>query len=175
MHFGKHTKSHLVTYNRKRSLASKLQMQGRYEIQMPHAKTARSINLCTYWLGYDRGLTADEWAVFPTDLVRLTTRVTHLTPALPHEKDCHILSGVQEGLKTWIRYHIERGPWLKRSNMYVRAAGELILEARHRICRATLPAVLNSRDRRSILRSFSISGYDKVILFCYSMDTCSIN
>lgn len=80
MHCGKHTESHLVTYSRERSLAYKVQMQGRYEVQMPYAKTARLINLCTHWFGYDRGLTAEEWAVFPTDLVRATTLVTHVSP-----------------------------------------------------------------------------------------------
>jgi hypothetical protein len=152
-----------------------MHMQGRYEVQMPYAKTARLINLFTYWFGYDRSLTAEEWAVFPTDLVRATTLVTHFPPALPHEKDNPILSGVQEGLKVWIKYHIGRGPRLKWSNMYVRAAGELILEARHQICCATLPAVVAFRDCRCTLRSFSIFECDKVILYRYSMDNYTIN
>ena len=165
-----------MTYSRKRSTASKVQMQGRYEVQMPYAKTARLINLCTYWFGYDRGCTSGEWAVFPTDLVRATALVTHFSPALPHQqKDAPILPGVQEGLKVWIKYHIGHGPRLKWSSMFVRAPGELSKKARHQICCATLPAVVSSRDCRSTLRSFSITEYNKVILSCCPTNIYSSN
>ena len=96
-------------------------------------------------------------------------------PALPHQKDDPILSGVQEGLKVWIKYHIGHGPRLKWSSMFVRAPGELSKKARHQICCATLPAVVSSRDCRSTLRSFSITKYNKVILSCCPTNTYSSN
>jgi hypothetical protein len=103
----------------------------------------------------------------------VTTLVTHLSPVLLHEKDWPILSGVQEGLKVWIRYHIGRGPRLKWSSVYVRA--ELILEARHQTCCATLLAMVTFQDCRSILRSFSIFGYEEIMLYCDFMDNYSIS
>lgn len=124
MHCGKHTKSHLVTYSRKRSTASKVQIQGRYEVQMPYAKTARLINFCTYWLGYDGVRLRESGPCFPQIWYGQQRWLHSSPPALPHQKDDPILSGVQEGLKVWIKYHIGHGPRLKWSNMFVRAAGE---------------------------------------------------